>query len=254
MTFELVVLGSSGTHPGPGRLCSGFLVRTATTRVVLDIGNGTLANLLRHTHVGEVDVIVITHRHPDHCADLIGAYYAMRFHPDGEQHVDVLAPAGTLDFVAQWLPESRDDLTERCRFTDVAAGDRHEVGDVVLTFHESPHVVPTVAVRVESGGRVLAYTSDTGGGGGIEEAASGADLLLCEATWSGDPEDWPSGLHLTGSGAGRLARAAGVARLALTHVAPYVSREQVREEAAAAFGSEVTLVEDGDVLDIGGAR
>lgn len=250
MTFELVVLGSSGTHVGPGRVCSGFLLRTATTQVVIDCGNGSLSNLFLHTDLTDVDALIISHRHPDHCIDLISAYYALRFHPDGPAHLDVHAPSGTADFLAQLVPESADDFREVCRFSDVAAGDRLDVGDITFEFFQSVHVVPTVAVRATNEGRTLVYSSDSAGGEELEEAARDADLFVCEATWTGDPDDWPGGLHLTARGAAELGRRAGVRQLALTHIAPYVDRDRSRVEAEEAFGGEVILIDDGDVLDV----
>ena len=64
------VLGSSGGWPGPGRPCSGYLLTEGPTRVLLDAGAGTLAELLCHRTVAELDAIWISHLHPDHCSDL----------------------------------------------------------------------------------------------------------------------------------------------------------------------------------------
>src|SRR5207249_2852661 len=41
-----------------------------STRVWLDAGAGTLAELLRHVTLPEVDALWISHLHPDHCSDL----------------------------------------------------------------------------------------------------------------------------------------------------------------------------------------
>jgi ribonuclease BN (tRNA processing enzyme) len=46
MNSRLVVLGSSGAWPEPGRACSGFVVEHAGARIVLDLGYGTLPRLL----------------------------------------------------------------------------------------------------------------------------------------------------------------------------------------------------------------
>jgi len=46
MNSRLVVLGSCGAWPEPGRACSGFVVEHAGARIVLDLGYGTLPRLL----------------------------------------------------------------------------------------------------------------------------------------------------------------------------------------------------------------
>jgi hypothetical protein len=45
VTSRLVVLGSCGAWPEPGRACSGFVLEHGGTRIVLDLGYGTLPRL-----------------------------------------------------------------------------------------------------------------------------------------------------------------------------------------------------------------
>ena len=71
--MRLTVLGSCGAYPEPGRACSGFAVEEAGYRVVLDLGYGTLPRLLEQWPDGP-HAVVITHEHPDHCADLHGLF------------------------------------------------------------------------------------------------------------------------------------------------------------------------------------
>src|SRR5436190_1050757 len=71
--MELRVLGCAGGWPAAGRACSGYLAGDGRTRVWLDAGAGTLAELVRHTALAGVDALWISHLHPDHCADLGGA-------------------------------------------------------------------------------------------------------------------------------------------------------------------------------------
>lgn len=253
MSFELVVCGSAGTHPGAGRACSGYLVRSADTRVMLDCGNGSTSLLQRETAIDALDAVVISHRHHDHWADLIGIYYALRFHADGPRSIDVYAPPGTHPFIAQILSDDAaavfDDV---CEFHDVGDGDAVTVGDLDLRFTHSEHVVPTVSVRVEHGGAALAYSSDSAGGPQLIEAARDADLFLCEASWLGRPDDWPEGVHLTARGAGQHGRAAEVGRLLVTHLWPSNDRDVARRDASEAFGDgPVELAEDGQTWQVG---
>jgi ribonuclease BN (tRNA processing enzyme) len=71
MSVRLTVLGSCGAWPEPGRACSGFLVEHDGYRVAIDLGFGTMPRLGAH---GPPDAVVITHEHPDHCADLNALY------------------------------------------------------------------------------------------------------------------------------------------------------------------------------------
>ena len=57
--------------------CSGYLVETGAARIVCDLGAGTLPNLLRLCAVGEIDALILSHLHFDHCSDALVLQYAL---------------------------------------------------------------------------------------------------------------------------------------------------------------------------------
>lgn len=245
MTFDLTVLGSAGSHTGPARACSGYLLRADDTQLLVDCGNGSSANLQRITAPDELDAILITHRHVDHCVDLIGMYYALRFHPDGPRDIDLYAAPEVVDVLTGLL--SRDSalaFREVFNVHEVTGGDRFEVGGMEVDLADAVHPVPTVSARVRAEGRTVVYSSDTAGSDELVELARGCDLFLCEATWQGDTRGYPPGMHLTAREAGRLARSAEVRRLVVTHVLGSLDRAISLEQAAETFPGDVTLAED----------
>jgi len=226
-------------------MCSGYLVEAAGKKILLDAGNGSTGNLQREHRLGDLDAIVISHRHVDHCIDLIGCYYNLRFDPDHSGRMPLYAAAEVHDLLTSLLsgdaPMSFDDLFAH---QEVGHGDHVQIGEVSLTFARSLHPVPTVSTRIEVDGVTLVYSGDSAGGEDLVEIARGADLLLCEATWVGDPADYPPDIHLTAAEAAKVANEAGVERLILTHLAGATDREQALAEAAAIFEGTVELAED----------
>ena len=245
MAIDLTVYGCAGSHTGFGRMCSGYLVEAAGKKILLDAGNGSTGNLQREHRLGDLDAIVISHRHVDHCIDLIGCYYNLRFDPDHSGRMPLYAAAEVHDLLTSLLsgdaPMSFDDLFAH---QEVGHGDHVQIGEVSLTFARSLHPVPTVSTRIEVDGVTLVYSGDSAGGEDLVEIARGADLLLCEATWVGDPADYPPDIHLTAAEAAKVANEAGVERLILTHLAGATDREQALAEAAAIFEGTVELAED----------
>lgn len=75
------------------------------TRLLLDCGNGALANLTRATDLAALDGIFISHLHPDHFVDLVAMAYALRFHPEGPLTVDVWGPDGLQEMVTRHLDQ-----------------------------------------------------------------------------------------------------------------------------------------------------
>jgi ribonuclease BN (tRNA processing enzyme) len=249
--FDLTVLGSAGTHTGPARACSGYLYQTPSTRVLVDCGNGASSHLLTRCDWSDLDAVVVTHRHVDHCADLIGAFYAMKFHADGPQSVDFYAPAGVLEVLLGMLNrDSAFEFTEVFRHVELGFGDRFSVGDMSFECFESIHPAPTVTLRTTVDGRVLTYSSDSAGGDVLEEAARGADLFMCEATWQGDASAWPVDIHLTARDAGALATRADAPRLLLTHILGSLDRGRSVVEARETYDGDLGLAEDGVTFEV----
>jgi ribonuclease BN (tRNA processing enzyme) len=243
--LDLTVLGSAGSHTGVGRACSGYLVRAGGTNLLVDAGNGSTANLQRLVAFRDLDAIIISHRHIDHCVDLIGAFYALRFDPAVDRRIPLYAPPEVFETLTGLM--SGDSAMEFAEVFDhhlVEPGDHVAVGEASLTFARANHPPPSVSVRIEGGGRSIVYSGDTGGSQELVDLARGAGLLLCEATWAGELTDHPPDLHLTGREAGRIAKVAGVDLLVLTHIAGATDRAQVLSEAREAFDGPVDLADD----------
>ena len=70
-------------------------------RVLLDLGNGALGPLQRYTSLLDLDAVLVSHTHADHCLDLcslyVGRYYDPRLGPPGsvDELLPVHGPAGT---------------------------------------------------------------------------------------------------------------------------------------------------------------
>ncbi len=231
MGLAVTVLGCSGSYPGPGGACSGYLVDDGSTRVWLDAGSGTLANLQRHSALDAVDAVVLSHEHPDHWADIEGYHNVLRF-VTCRQGLPVYAPAGLRGRTYQ-------DPEPWMAWHEVADGARVAVGSLAMTFSRTDHGPETLAVRVDGGDRSLGYSADTGPGWSLSALGPGLDLALCEATMAGDQEGQLQ--HLSARQAGETAREAGADRLVLTHLWPTLDVDRSRREGSEAFGAEVEL-------------
>ncbi|MCY3663992.1 MAG: MBL fold metallo-hydrolase [bacterium] len=239
MGLSITVLGCSGSYSAPGLACTGYLVESDSTRVWLDAGPGTLANLQRHRQLTEIDAVVVTHEHPDHWLDLAMAYIACRYFLD-RPPMPVYGTAGTRA-LAQALAGAHD-LAPTIDWRVISDGDRTVIGDQQWRFSRTDHPVETLAPRVDSGGRSFAFSADTGEGWSFASLGAAIDVGLCEATYL-HQDLVPPSPHLSALQAGAMAAEAGVKRLLLTHLAPGSDAPAFGREAAEAFGAPVELVE-----------
>jgi ribonuclease BN (tRNA processing enzyme) len=243
---KLTVLGCSGSLPGPDSPASGYLVEAEGFQIVLDLGNGALGALQRHSSLADVDAIILSHLHADHCLDVTSCVVALRYGPDqGRSRIPLIGPPGTKDRIeTAYDPMARKlNLHELFDFTPPRPV---ELGPFAVSFAVMNHPIPTYAVRLTAGGSTLVYSADTGECDALVELARGADVLLCEASVGPDEQQVPN-LHLTGGQAGEHAKRAGVDRLIVTHVPPWGSRDVAVAEAAATFDGSVVAAESGNV-------
>lgn len=252
--MKLTVLGCSGSMPGPDSPASGYLLEADGFRFVIDLGNGAFGTLQRFVEPSSVDAIFVSHLHADHCIDLTsyivslrygGAGYGLR---DAEMRIPLIGPPGTRDRLeAAYDPYARKlGLHELFGFSTPTDG---EIGPFQVSYATMNHPVPTNAIRVTYGGRSLVYSGDTGVSDELVELARGADAFLCEASVGPDDELVPD-LHLTGKQAGDHASRADVGKLIVTHVPPWVSREQVADDATSAYAGPIELADCGRVFTI----
>lgn len=247
--MRMTVLGSCGAWPAAGRACSGYLVEEDGFRLLIDPGYATLPRLLRHLGAADVDAVLVSHGHPDHCADLNPLLRARALDADPAPRLPVHALPGALDRVlALDRPGMLDDALTLRAFT---AGGRFEIGPFVVDTWALPHFVPNAGLRLTSEGKVLAYTGDSGPCRELTELARNADLFLAEATY---PERVPAedARYLSSARqAGEHATAAGAGRLMLTHLWPGTLPVQALAAARATYDGDVDVAREDETVRIG---
>ena len=247
--MQLTVLGSNGTYPTAGRPASGYLVRTPSTTLWMDAGSGTCGAVQAFVDPTEIDAIVISHAHADHCADLLAFYHVAAFGPTRVTGIPVYAADLVEERLRGFLSaDVGHPFDETYSFRSVSGGDSVEVGDLSLSFADAQHSVPCVATRADWRNASLVYTGDTGPCERIVELAAGADVLLAEAAYQGDDKPYPH--HMTAHEAGDMATAAGVTRLVLTHITPALDPNRSIGEASSRFSGTVRVAVPGTTVSI----
>ena len=248
--MELTVVGSSGSFPSADSPCSCYLVEAEGYRLVIDLGNGALGALQKYTGLYDVDAVLLSHLHADHCVDMCAYYVARNYRVGGcPDPLPVYGPHGTPERLARaYDMDEHPGMKEVFDFRTLRDG-TFTLGPFTVTAARVAHPVEAYAFRVEHGGSAFVYSGDTGPCEELVALARGADLLLSEAAFTDGKEDIPD-LHLNGRQAGEHAARAGVGRLVLTHIPPWTDPERNRSDAAAAFGHPVELALPGAVYSI----
>jgi len=121
-----------------------------------------------------------------------------------------------------------------------------------VTLPDGRTLGPDELVGAPRPGRTLVLTGDTRPCDPVREASRGADLLVHDATFGQDERDRARETgHSTAWEAAQLARDAGAARLALTHISARYTREapELLAEAQAVFPASL-VARDGLTLEL----
>jgi ribonuclease BN (tRNA processing enzyme) len=152
------------------------------------------AGLPRPLDIDHFTAAVVTHLHADHCCGLedFGYYcfFALQrrarlyMHPEVSARAwDGLLAAG-MDHVHAGpdAPSGRKQFADYFELIDLDAARPVECGPFAIECRRTIHGVPTYALRITAGGRVLGFSADTAFDPGLIEWLSAADLIVHEAT------------------------------------------------------------------------
>ncbi|MHB8535973.1 MAG: MBL fold metallo-hydrolase [Sulfuricaulis sp.] len=249
---QLQVLGSGGPELVDHRASSSYLVWIdGKARVLVDIGGGAALRFGESgATVSDLDVILLTHLHADHTADL-PALVKSSFFEERARPLPLYGPAGnkfmpsTVTFARALFDGTRGAYRYLGDFLNPLTVDTyklqpHDVGGdkirlprrtggkprivfandrlqaiAVPVIHAS---VPALAWRIETHGKSIVFSGDTNGEGtGLEQLAARADLLVTNNAVPEDATGVARRLHMPPSVIGRIAQAAEVKQLVLSH-------------------------------------
>lgn len=223
--MDVTVLGSGTLLPHRSRGSAAHLVEADRASVLLDCGAGALHGLAREGRDWRrISHVVISHFHVDHVGDLAALLWAWK-HGTGREAAPsrtLIGPPGTASLLAglarahgEWVLAPDGEL----RVVEVERSGRWEDRECALelAFHPTPHTPESVGIRVETTGRSVGYTGDTGPSSELGRFFRGTDLLIAECSL---PDHLATDNHLSPSTVASLAVEADPEVLVLTHFYP----------------------------------
>lgn len=267
--MKLTIIGCSGSMSGPCSSASSYLVQARaagadgverTWSLVMDLGPGSMGQMLNYLDPAELDGLLISHCHADHMVDMVGMHVYRRWNPAGALGpVLTIGPAELLDRLngVDGTVREEEDYATEFTFMTAVPGQGVQVGPFRVTPFAALHPVESYGYRVEGpaeegeGQVSLAFTGDTDLCAGIEAMSDGVDLLLAEAAFTEQGTE-PRGMHLTGRRAGQLAAGtsgeggrAAAGRLVLTHIQPWTDTQVPAGEAREVYDGPVEVAATG---------
>ena len=240
--MEVTIVGSGTAVPEPERVCSGYWVEAAKTRILLDCGPGTVHRMAGlGLPWGRLDHVLLTHFHNDHTGDLPLLLFALKWGLRERRTAPLVlwAPRGIRDRLGAMAAAFGDHVADPglpLVVREVGPGERFDAGPVRVRAASTPHTDVSLAYRLEHGGSTIGYTGDTGPSREVGRFLQGCDLLIAECSL---PDEHAMDTHLTPSSLAELANAAAPRRLVVTHVYPVLEDPVARLREAGWRGDAV---------------
>lgn len=179
------VLGTGTSVPSLKRSSSAYLVIHHDLKILVDAGPSVVRRLLECGYsVNDIDVIVITHFHVDHVADLPTFLFASNYGVSQRvAPLTLIGGQGMVRFYRQllklysWIKPQAYALTVK----SLGRGSMN-LGDLSLRTAGVKHNRESIAVRIDGPGSVT-FSGDTDYTRSLGSLAKGTDLLVVECSF-----------------------------------------------------------------------
>ena len=254
------ILGAGGALPTPTHNPAAYWVTVDGHSILMDPGPGALVRLVQSGQaprgVDDIDLVFLTHLHPDHCADLVHLLFALHSPvPQRTDPVELLGPPGLAAYLDRLREIYGSWLEPRLRRLDVT-----EIGPGVTVplpggGSVRPFLVDHPQDRLsrfslgfaiaDAAGHRAVFSGDTGPCPELKRVAAGADLLVVECS---TPDHLATGGHMTVTQVAELCAAARPRRAVLTHQYPDAAALDLAALVGGLYDGPVIQAADGSVF------
>ncbi len=245
---KIVLLGTKGgPRVTPGRSNPANLLLIGGVPYVIDCGYGVARQLTRAgVKLPSLRYLFITHHHSDHNLEYGNLLYSAwaaglkdkvkAYGPKGlEEMTREFWALNKFDIETRIADEGRPDLRQLVEAHDIDEGEVLRNDQVVVTSRRTPHppITDNFALKFQTADRTVVFSADTAYNPALAEFAKGADVLVHEVMYEPGVDALvkriPNGAtlkkhlmasHTLTTDVGRIAAAAGVKTLVLSHFVP----------------------------------
>lgn len=244
--MKVTIVGYYGGYPAKNKASSVYIIEKGDFAIVLDMGSGALSKLPNYVQISDINAVIVSHYHTDHIAD-IGVLQHSKLVQYYTTDDDTVLPiyGHTEDMEA--FHRLNHDFTEAVPYHP---NETMKLGPFFIRFLKTKHSVPCYGMRITDGDSSIVYTADTAFQEEWIPFCHEADLLLADTNFYANMDATTSG-HMTSEEVGRIAEAANVNEVILTHLPHFGNHKQLVAEAKKIYSKKVTLAYEGLVWENG---
>lgn len=216
--MRLKILGTGTSIPSLERCSSSYLLQVKKYVVLVDVGPSVVRRLIEFGYtVDDIDIIILTHFHVDHTADLSTFLFACNYGIEPRtKPLLIIGGQGIYKFyknllnVYPWILPKSYKITLRNMSKSIL-----EMEHLLIVTDRVNHNSESIGVRIE-GKKSVTFSGDTDYSRNLVKLAFGADLFIVECSF---PERKVKG-HLNLSVLEKIVREAKPKRVIISHLYP----------------------------------
>ncbi len=273
------IIGSGSPRFNEQRASASVLISNGNTNILVDMGNGTQANLHKLGRGSRrLSALLFTHHHLDHNEEFVPLFIHSLL---GRHPFQIIGPPGTVKLteinlelyaedIAYRLEKTRRNPTESKKayaVRDIQGGESFKINKIDVATVEVPHSIHTMAYRFDYNGKSIVVTGDLTYTDNLATLARNADIMIIDSggmIYSGGGNHRPKmkrGRPRQGAGGKRkefgkrahptlhesslMAKQAGVKNLVYTHFLPgKVDQEASLKKIRKNYSGNVIFGED----------
>jgi ribonuclease BN (tRNA processing enzyme) len=216
--MKVKILGTGTCVPSLHRGSSSYLVQAKQLNILIDVGPSVVRRLLEYgVTTRDIDIIILTHFHVDHTADLSTFLFVSNYDVEARtKMLSVVAGKGLNDFykgliaVYPWITPKSYDIS----LNEISEGTM-KVGGLSITTAPMVHNNESIGMRIEEN-KSVTFSGDTDYTETLVVLARATDLFVVECSF---PEKKVNG-HLDLATLQNVVGKAKPKRVILSHLYP----------------------------------
>jgi ribonuclease BN (tRNA processing enzyme) len=191
--FSVTIIGSGNPQYNPERSQPSALVQYKGTKFLIDMGNGTKAQLnkLGLTGRNSPDALLITHHHIDHNEEFMSMVHSKFMSPNefiiaGPSPIDEMTGyvkkfyKDDLNYRLSGIGRTFDEKSTKETVKVLKGGESFEYKGVKISTLEVPHSIKTIAYRFDADGKSIVITGDLTYTDNLRKLAKNVDILVID--------------------------------------------------------------------------
>ena len=217
--MKIIVLGTGTSVPSLNRGSSAYLLVTDKQRILIDIGPSVVRRLLESGYtVNDIDVIMLTHFHVDHTADLSTFLFACNYGIETRtKPLTIFGGSGIHKFyrgllnVYPWISPKLYQISLKSIYRG-----QEDANDLLISAAKVNHNSESIGISIVEKGKKVVFSGDTDYSRNLIKLAYKADLLVAECSF---PERKVKG-HMNLSVLKKVVEQAQPERVIISHLYP----------------------------------